>query len=271
MAETTPSVRSGSGRRVDLLGRDVRHVPHAGARVRRAALLREARAGEEPDGEVGAGAGEVERVEVERVEPARHLPDLVDPLRPGSGRVRLVQPADVDDVPPEPLERVGGLQIGIDRLRPGARREGRQRPRDGALVDHLEELRDGRQPVEPGAGRVDAVQQPRRDDRHEHGAGRIEVAEIEHPPSQPGRHPLERAVGRAPPPGSASRRDRSRGRRRSGLRARTRHARSPPPAAAPRAAPRRRAPDRAGRSRRPRRSGRRSASGRRRPRGDRIA
>ena len=160
---------------------------------------------------------------------------------------------------------------GIDRLRPAARREGRQRPRDGALVDHLEDLRDGRQPVEPRPGRVDAVQQPRRDDRHEHGAGRIEVAEVEHPPSQPRRHPLERAVGRRPPPGSASRRDRSRGRRRSGPRARTRRARSPPPAAAPRAAPRRRAPGRAGRSRRRRRSGRRSASGRRRPRADRIA
>src|SRR5262249_50673500 len=65
------------GRRVDLLGREVRDVAHAAPRVRRAALLREARAREEADREVGAGPLEVERVEVERVEAARDLPDLV--------------------------------------------------------------------------------------------------------------------------------------------------------------------------------------------------
>ena len=43
------------GRREDLLGRDVRHVPHPRARLRRAALLREARARQQADREVGPG------------------------------------------------------------------------------------------------------------------------------------------------------------------------------------------------------------------------
>ena len=182
--------------RVHLFGRDVRHVPHAGARVRRAALLREPGAREEADGEVGARAGEVERIQVERVEAVRHLPDLVDPLPPGRGGIGLVQPADVDDVLPQLLERLGGVQVRIDRLGPAPRREGGERPRDGAVFDHLEDLRHRREPVEPGAGRVDAVEEPRRDHRHEHGAGRVEVAEVEHPPPEPRRHPLERPVGR---------------------------------------------------------------------------
>ena len=79
------------GRRVDLLGRDVRHVAHARARLGRAAFLREARAGEEADAEVGARALEAERVELERVEtasrPGRSARSLV-PGRAGSGSSR---------------------------------------------------------------------------------------------------------------------------------------------------------------------------------------
>src|SRR6185437_11441279 len=98
--------------------RDVRHVPHAGACLRRAALLREPRARQEADGEIRPGPGEVEGVEVERVELARALPDLLDPYLPRRGRIRLVEPADVRDVLPQPLERLCAVEARIHRLRP---------------------------------------------------------------------------------------------------------------------------------------------------------
>ena len=157
------------GRRVDLFGRDVRHVPHARARLRRAALLREARARQQADREVGAGAFEVERVEVERVEAAR---------APGrSARSARARP------PPGRARRGGrrarrparGARAPRRRRGPGRRPApsarvgiGRERPRDRAVVDRLERLLDRRQAVEPGARRVDAVEQARRDERHEH-------------------------------------------------------------------------------------------------------
>ena len=44
------------------------------------------------------GPLEVERVEVERVEAARHLEDLLDPVVPRLRRIGLVEAADVHDV-----------------------------------------------------------------------------------------------------------------------------------------------------------------------------
>ncbi len=152
--------------------------------------------GSRPTREVRAGAHEAEGVEVERVEAAGDLPDLLDPLVPGGGGVGLVQAADVDDVLPEPCERFVGVELRVDDPRPGTRGVGGERPRDRAVVDHLEHLLDGRQLVAAGAAGVDAVEQAGRHERHEHDARRVEVAEVEHPPPEPRRHPLERAVRR---------------------------------------------------------------------------
>ena len=107
----------------------------AGARVVAAALLREARAGQEADREIGAGADEAQRVEVERVDapprPARSPRSAV----PGVGGVGLVEAADVGDVPPERVERRRRLELGVDDARPGRGGEGRDRPGDRAVVD----------------------------------------------------------------------------------------------------------------------------------------
>ena len=164
---------------------------HAGSRLRRAAILRKPRAGQEADGEIGAGTLEVERVEVECVEPARVLPDLLDSGLPGAGRIGLIEAADVLDVVPEPRERFGLVEIRVHHARPARRRIRRERPRDRALVDRPEGLLDRRQAIEPGPGRVDPVEQARRHERHEHDPRGVEVAETEHPLSEPRRHPAE--------------------------------------------------------------------------------
>ena len=102
----------------------------------------------------------------------------------------------MDDVLPEAFERLVSVEIRVHDLRPATRRVGRECPRHGAVVDRLEGLLDRRQPVLPGACRVDAVEQPRRDDRHEDAARRVELAERDHPPAEPRRHPVERPVRR---------------------------------------------------------------------------
>jgi hypothetical protein len=76
---------------------------------------------------------------------------------PGRGGIGLVEAADVDDVLPESLERRVGLEVRVHDLRPAARRVGRERPRDRPVVDRLERLLEGRQPVLAGARRVDAA------------------------------------------------------------------------------------------------------------------
>ena len=98
------------------------------------------------------------------------------------------------DVLPESFERLVGGHLGVDDLRPAARGVRRERPRDRPIVDRLERLLDRRQAVLPRAHRVDAVEQSWRDHRHEHAAGRVEVAEGQDPLAEPRRHPVESAV-----------------------------------------------------------------------------
>jgi pyrimidine operon attenuation protein/uracil phosphoribosyltransferase len=114
----------------------------------------------------------------------------------GCGGIGLVEAADVDDVLPEPLERLVGVEIRVDDLRPAAGRVGRERPRDRPVVDRLERLLDRRQSILSGARRVDAVEQPGRDHRHEDAARCIELPEGQDPLAEPRRHPVERAVAR---------------------------------------------------------------------------
>src|SRR5262249_61778340 len=129
-------------------------MTHARTRLRRAALLREARARQQPDGEIRPRPFEVKRVEVELVEPARVLPDLLDAVVPRLRRVGLVEPADVRDVLPQLLERGAVVELGIDDARPSLRRKRRERPRDRAIVDDLEALLERRYPVAAGAGGI---------------------------------------------------------------------------------------------------------------------
>ena len=120
----------GIRRRVDLLRWDVRHVTHPCARLRRASLLREARARQQTNRQIGPRAVEMKRVQVESVELQRVLPDLLDSLLPCGCGVGLVEPADVDDVLPEPFEGLGAVEVRIHGLRPAERRIRRDGPRD---------------------------------------------------------------------------------------------------------------------------------------------
>ena len=79
-------------------------------------------------------------VEVDRVEPplgqrGRAPLQRLHPLRPGGDGIVLVEPADVRDRLPEPVERLVGLGVGIDDLGPLRRRSGRDAPVRGAAVD----------------------------------------------------------------------------------------------------------------------------------------
>src|SRR5205085_2456826 len=125
------------------------------------------------------GPDEAQRVEIELVEAGRRLPDLVAPPPPGCGRIGLVEAADVLEVSPQRLDRRRRLELREDGLRPGLGRERRDGPRDRAVVDDLEDLREAREPVARGAHGIDSVQEAGRDERRENDAGGIELAEVE--------------------------------------------------------------------------------------------
>ena len=167
VAVTTPFVAPGQGG-VDLFGRDVRHVPDAGSRLRRAALLCEARARQQADREVGAGPLEVDessssassRLAFCQIWSIRSPRPQRDPARRGGTRARR----------PARAARARRLpEIRIDDLRPARRRIRRHRPGDRTLVDHLERLRDRRQPVERRRAQDRRRRAGPADERHEHG------------------------------------------------------------------------------------------------------
>ena len=114
------------GRRERLLARDVRVVREA---VDRRELGRMPdRRPEEADGQVGAGPVEVDRVESPLGQRGRAPLQRLHPLRPGGDGIVLVEPADVGDRLPEPVERLVGLGVGVDDLGPLQRRGGRDAP-----------------------------------------------------------------------------------------------------------------------------------------------
>ena len=90
-------------------------MSHAGARLRRSALLGESRRRQQADCEVRAGPFEVQRVQVECVEPARDLEDLLDAVVPRPRRIGLIEAADVRHVLPQPFERFLAVELRIDQ------------------------------------------------------------------------------------------------------------------------------------------------------------
>ena len=77
-----------------------------------------AAAPEEPHAEIGARPAEVERVEGPFGEPSGRTSQLRDPGAPRRRGIRLVEPRDVGELPPQPLEGLGGLERRMDLLRP---------------------------------------------------------------------------------------------------------------------------------------------------------
>ena len=119
------------GARENLLGRHVDDVPAPvdGLLERRAP----GRARDQPDGEVGAGPAEADRVERALVEQRRALDELVDVRAPGLDRIGLVEPRRRGDGVPEPLH----VRLAENGLRPALVRVGDDRPVDQTLVRRL--------------------------------------------------------------------------------------------------------------------------------------
>ena len=99
VARTSPSTRVGSGVvKTSSVGRfGMCSMPSTVEK--RAAIQREL--GQQADGQVGARALVVQRVEAARGEPLGHGDELVRARAPGGDRVLLVEPADVHDLLPE--------------------------------------------------------------------------------------------------------------------------------------------------------------------------
>ena len=95
------------------------------------AAARPARALEQADGEVRAGAAEPDRVEAALVERRGPRGEAGGVLRPGGDRVGLVEAHRAGDRVPEPLD----VGLAEDRARPALGRAGDDRPGDAALRD----------------------------------------------------------------------------------------------------------------------------------------
>ena len=113
-------------------------------------------------------------------------------LRPGGYRVVLVEPADVRDRLPEPVERVVGLGVGVDDLRPTRRRRGCDAPVRRGIVDDPPDDRQIRQQIAPRALGRNAVERVRRVRAAERDPCRVLVREVLHPVDHPGRDVGER-------------------------------------------------------------------------------
>ena len=116
-------------------------------------------------------------------------------LAPGGDRIVLVEPADVRQLLRQPGERRLALELGMDERGPGLGRERHDRPVDEPLVDDHEPLADIGELVAAGSSRIDPVQDPRRDPRHEDDPGGVDVSELKHPLPVPLRDEFERVVG----------------------------------------------------------------------------
>ena len=152
-----PVGASGIRGRVNLLGREVREVndPVHGLVTR--GVKRRAR--EQPDRQVGTRPLEVERVEVPIVQPSRRSAQCLCALAPGGDRIGRVEPADVRDLFPQPVERLLGRQLRIDEPRPrlGGARD--HRPVRRPVGDHVEDLLDEGQLVPARPVRIEVVEQ----------------------------------------------------------------------------------------------------------------
>ena len=156
-----------------------------------------ARAREQADGQVGARAAVVQRVEAALGQRARRR-------RPACRRARarrptgfvLVEPQHVQELLLELGQRGVGLEVGVHELGPGRRRAGQDRPVELAAADDLAGLADRGQAVAAGAHRVEVVEQARGDRAGERDRGAALAAEREDALAVPRRDELERVVGR---------------------------------------------------------------------------
>ena len=162
--------------------------------TRREARGHEARGRQQPDGEVGARAVEVQGVESPGADALGGLDELVGARTPGGHGVVLVQAADVDDLLGEPGQRRVGVELGVHELRPRGRRAGHGGPVRRAVVDDLAGLAQEGQLVAPDAGRVEVVEQAGSDRARQADPRGAELAELEDPPAVPRRHVVERLL-----------------------------------------------------------------------------
>ena len=148
------------GRREHLLGRQVRDVaqPVGSVEVRAPPGV----GPEHADAQLGAGAAQLDRVELARAQPVGGGSQRRHPLLPRLGGIGLVQPQDVLELAPQRLERLVLLQFGMDQLRPGRVRARDDAPVRRPLADDLRDLAEIREVVAPGECRVEPVEQVRR-------------------------------------------------------------------------------------------------------------
>ncbi len=155
---------------------------------------------EEADRQVGAGAVQPDRVEAALRQPAGALLHHAHALPPRRLGVVGLEPADVRHRLPEPVERLAGGQIGVDRLRPVRSGRRRHAPVRGAQVDDLADLGQVREQVAARALGGDAVQRMRRLGAAQRDPGRMLVREVAEPVDHPGGNVVERLVrGREQP------------------------------------------------------------------------
>ena len=183
----------GIRRAEDFLGRDVRGVPSAVDRLEVA--RRPVRRREQPDGQIGSGPVEPERVVPLLREPLGIRLQGLGALDPRLGRVVLVEAADVRDVLPQ--LRVCGfpLEVGVDELRPRPRWHRDDVPARRHTVHDFAGLREIRQQVAAGACGVEPLERARRLRAGERDAGCVLVREIEQPFLHPRGCVVQRVLG----------------------------------------------------------------------------
>jgi hypothetical protein len=162
----------------------------------------EARSGKQADRQIRPRPLEVQRVEAASVQPPRRRSQRAGPLVPGRDRIGLVEPADVLDLLPEPVERLVRREVGEHEPGPRVGRARDDRPVRRSLADHGQDLlREGKL-VAAGTVRVEIVEQARRRRPGERDPRRPLLADREHPVREPGRDELERVVGGVSDPGT---------------------------------------------------------------------
>ncbi len=178
------------GGREHLLGRQVRQVTDPTSRHEIPASP--ARPGEQTDGELGAGAAELERVEATLAERGCGFLERGDPPLPGRLRIRLVEAQEMPDLAPEPF--VGRLlpEFGKDETRPAAAGARDDRPVGQPLVDHRAELVEPGELVASEEHRVETFERERIDDAREGDPCVGPLGKRREPLDGPPRHVVER-------------------------------------------------------------------------------
>ena len=147
---------------------------------------------EEPDGQLGAGAAQLDRVEAALGERRRRAPEQPDTLVPRGRRVGLVQAQHVVELRPELVVRGRLVELGVDELRPGRMRAGHDRPVGRPLAHDAAGLLERRQLVAPEQRGIEAREDAGVDDAGQADARVAALAELIHATAEPGRNEPER-------------------------------------------------------------------------------